>query len=110
MPNIYGLDGEAAEFTATAARLAREVLAPHAADVDTRARFPEESVAALGKAGLMGLLLPTAVGGAGQGPRAFAGVVEELARACGSTAMIYVMHTTAAQQLAASTTLAGRDA
>ena len=41
--------------------------------------------------------------------RAFAGVVEELAGACASTAMIYVMHVSAAQAIAASSILGARD-
>ena len=35
-------------------------------------------------------------------------MVEELARQCASTAMIYVMHVTAAKVIAGSTTLATR--
>jgi alkylation response protein AidB-like acyl-CoA dehydrogenase len=42
--------------------------------------------------------------------RTFAAVVEELATACPSTAMIYVMHVTAAQAIASSASLDGRDA
>jgi alkylation response protein AidB-like acyl-CoA dehydrogenase len=43
-------------------------------------------------------------------PRAFAAVVEELAAADASAAMIYVMHVTGAQAIASSETLADRDA
>jgi alkylation response protein AidB-like acyl-CoA dehydrogenase len=64
----------------------------------------------LAKTGLYGLCVERARGGLGEGPRAFCAVVEELATACGSTAMVYVMHVTAAQPIAASRTLAGRDA
>ena len=45
MPHPYGALDPA--NTATATRLAQEVLSRHAADVDVRGRFPEESVAAL---------------------------------------------------------------
>jgi alkylation response protein AidB-like acyl-CoA dehydrogenase len=55
------------------------------------------------------LCIPAALGGRGQGPRTFVACVEELARSCPSTAMIYVMHVTAAQAIAASQTLVGRD-
>jgi alkylation response protein AidB-like acyl-CoA dehydrogenase len=41
--------------------------------------------------------------------RAFAAVAEELATACGSTAMIYVMHVAAAQAIASGTPLGSRD-
>ncbi len=109
MQHVYRLDEAATAIVATTADIARSTLARHAAEVDARARFPEESVTALAREGLLGLCVPTTLGGKGQGPRAFAGVVEELAQACASTAMIYVMHVTAAQAVTASTTLAGRD-
>ncbi len=109
MQHVYRLDEAATAIVATAADIARSTLARHAAEVDARARFPEESVTALAREGLLGLCVPTTLGGRGQGPRAFAGVVEELAQACASTAMIYVMHVTAAQAMTASATLAGRD-
>jgi alkylation response protein AidB-like acyl-CoA dehydrogenase len=64
---------------------------------------------AIAEAGLYGLCLPRDAGGRGEGMRAFAGVVEELATACSSTAMVYVMHVAAAQPIAASPTLEGRD-
>ncbi|MGH8527838.1 MAG: acyl-CoA dehydrogenase family protein, partial [Gammaproteobacteria bacterium] len=89
--------------------MATEVAASNAADVDARGRFPTESMRALAEAGLYGLCLSKDVGGKGEGMRAFAGVVEELAGACGSTAMVYVMHVAAAQAINTSSTLAGRD-
>ena len=101
MATMYGLE-ETNEFVRTAASIAKEVLAPHAADVDSKGRFPSEGVSALASAGFLGLCVPTELGGRGQGPRVFAAVVEELAQACASTAMVYVMHVTAAQAIAAS--------
>ena len=83
--------------------------ARHAAEVDAQARFPKEGMDALAKAGLWGLCVPAALGGQGAGPHAFCAVVEEVAQACASTAMVYVMHVTAAQMIAASSTLAGKD-
>jgi alkylation response protein AidB-like acyl-CoA dehydrogenase len=91
-----------------AARLAAAILAQHADDVDAGGRFPAESVAALRERGLLGLCVPRESGGLGQGRAAFAGVTEQLAQACGSTAMIYVMHVVATQVIVASETLADR--
>ncbi|HEY7957011.1 MAG TPA: acyl-CoA dehydrogenase family protein [Polyangia bacterium] len=110
MPHVYGLDEQSQKSADTAARLAKEVLARHAGEVDTQARFPEESLAALAREGFYGLCVEKSLGGKGQGPRAFAAVVEELARACGSTAMIYVMHVVGAQAIASSATLGEKDA
>ena len=109
MPHPYRLSNNASQHHATAASIARETLAAHAADVDASARFPGESIDALGRAGLLGLTLPTTHGGLGEGMRAFAAVTEELALACGSTAMIYVMHVAASQAIASGQNLAGRD-
>lgn len=108
MPHVYGLDPTAAALAAKAAALGKDVLARHAQEVDREGRFPGEAMRALADAGLWGLCLPKADGGLGAGPAAFAAVVEELAQHCGSTAMVYVMHVTASQMVAASTTLADR--
>ena len=109
MAHVYGLDEAATPIATTAAELARTTIALHAADVDARGRFPEESIAALARAGLLGVCVPAALGGLGQGPPAFAAVAEEPAQACASTAMVTVMHVAATQAVAASTTLADRD-
>lgn len=110
MSHPYRLSPSALQHLTTATSIARDVVATHAADVDASARFPAESIAALSRAGLLGLTLPTSHGGQGEGMRAFAAVTEELAAACGSTAMIYVMHTAAAQAIASAPALADRDA
>lgn len=110
MPHPYRFPITAAPHVSTAASIARDVLATHAGDVDAKARFPQESLDALARAGLLGLTLPASHGGQGEGMRAFAAVTEELAMACGSTAMIYVMHVAASQAIASAPSLAGRDA
>jgi alkylation response protein AidB-like acyl-CoA dehydrogenase len=109
MPNVYGLDDAAAQFVASMEKIAADVARPAAAHVDENARFPSETLDALAAGGFLGLCVPTASGGKGQGPRAFVGVIEELSAACPSSAMIYVMHVSAAQAVAASKTLASRD-
>ena len=74
----------------------------HADSVDIDGRFPQEAVTALRSSGLLGLVLPTTVGGMGKGPQELTQVVSALAAACGSTAMIYLMHTAAAVTVAAA--------
>lgn len=78
------------------------VAGQHAERVDAEGVFPTEAVEALRGSGLMGLVLPTEVGGRGAGPLEFAEAVTELAAACGSTAMIYLMHVSAAVTVAAA--------
>jgi alkylation response protein AidB-like acyl-CoA dehydrogenase len=88
--------------------VAREVLARHAEDVDRRARWPGESLDALGAAGLLGLTVPRECGGAGAGPRTFAAVTRTLAEQCASTAMVYLMHVCATQVVVGSKAFAAR--
>jgi alkylation response protein AidB-like acyl-CoA dehydrogenase len=109
MAHPYHLDSSARSVVAHAAELATLVLARHAAEVDATGRFPRESLTALAGAGLLGLTLPASHGGKDSGMRVFAGVTEELAAACGSTAMIYVMHVAAAQAIVSGERLASRD-
>jgi alkylation response protein AidB-like acyl-CoA dehydrogenase len=108
MTDVYGLDAATGRWRQAAATLAAEVLAPHAAEVDSQARFPTEGMTALARGGFYGLCLDSQFGGHEQGPAVFAAVVEELARQCASTAMIYVMHTAAAKVIESSATLSTR--
>ena len=73
-------------------RVIEDVVAPNAAETDRTGAFPRANVDALAQAGILGLCSATEVGGGGQGPRAAAEVVEGLATACASTAMIVMMH------------------
>ncbi|WP_112468895.1 acyl-CoA dehydrogenase family protein [Streptomyces triticisoli] len=73
----------------------RETVEPLAGEVDRAGRFPGEGVRALAEAGLLGLLGSPEDGGGGGDLRQAAGVVERLAGACGSTAMVLLMHYTA---------------
>jgi alkylation response protein AidB-like acyl-CoA dehydrogenase len=76
----------------TLSRVIEEVVAPAAAHVDETGAFPRAAVEALGKVGLLGLISAREVGGLGEGHRAATLVVEALARACASTAMVVCMH------------------
>jgi len=73
-----------------------------AREVDATATFPEATVTALRKSGLLGLTLPTDIGGLGGSPQDLVDVLSPLAGACGSTAMVYLMHLTAAAAVAAA--------
>ncbi len=69
-----------------------DVVAPAADEIDRSGTFPRAAVSALGEAGLLGLASSRDVGGGGQSFAGAAPVIEELARACGSTAMVVLMH------------------
>lgn len=76
-------------------RIITDVVEPNAKTVDEQGVFPTEAIRALGKAGFLGLSVPVDLGGAGASASEFSHVVIELAKACASTAMVYVMHVTA---------------
>ncbi len=69
---------------------------------DSDAKFPTDSVRALKDAGLLGLTLPTEIGGLGGGPVDLVECVSAVASACGSTSMIYLMHISSAMVTAAA--------
>jgi alkylation response protein AidB-like acyl-CoA dehydrogenase len=73
-------------------RIADEQIAPYAADVDEKARFPREALDALAQAGWLGLTIPTDYDGQGQGMRVACATLDEIAQRCASTAMVYLMH------------------
>lgn len=82
-----------------AADIARQTLAPQAAHVDRTGAFPREGVKALAASGLLGLMVPRAYGGQGEGPATCARVLEELAAGCASTAAIYLFHSQVVRRL-----------
>ncbi|MCA9241466.1 MAG: acyl-CoA dehydrogenase family protein [Planctomycetales bacterium] len=89
---LYRLSEEQADTVAHARVIAEQTLAVHSHDVDRQGRFPEESVGALGDAGFCGLNIPKSLGGKEMSLRVVAAVIDELARHCASTAMIFTMH------------------
>lgn len=73
-------------------RIATDVASRHATDVDTKARFPSESIAALREAGVLSAPVPRELGGAGCGLRELSQLCATLAQACGSSGMVLAMH------------------
>ena len=86
------------------------VVAPAAREVDARGQFPEASIRALGEAGTLGILSAADVGGAGGSLRQAAETIEALAGACGSTAMVVLMHYAAVPVIEANGPRATREA
>jgi alkylation response protein AidB-like acyl-CoA dehydrogenase len=66
---------------------------------DRDAKFPTASMQALAAQGLLGLTLPPEVGGLGGSPSELVTAVRAVAGACGSTAMVYLMHLASAAVL-----------
>jgi len=71
---------------------AEKELAPRAEEVDAKGQFPWEAIRKMGELGLLGLNVPEAYGGAGADMVSYALAIEEIARACGSTALTVAAH------------------
>jgi alkylation response protein AidB-like acyl-CoA dehydrogenase len=90
-----------ARVVETATRLAREELAPRAADYDRDARNPLDSWRALARAGFLGVTIPRAHGGLALDMPTYVAVIRTLAGGCASTAMTLHMHSTVMRFIAA---------
>jgi butyryl-CoA dehydrogenase len=71
-----------------AREFAQKEVAPIAAEIDEKARFPMENVRKMGELGFMGLTVSEEYGGAGADTLAYVIAIEEIARVCASTAVI----------------------
>jgi alkylation response protein AidB-like acyl-CoA dehydrogenase len=74
----------------SAAKLAKTVIQPRAADIDKTEEYPWHNVKALTEAGFMGMTIPETYGGQGASYLDAVLVVEEMAKVCGVTARIVV--------------------
>ncbi len=82
MPD-FSLTPEQESLRDLARKFARTEMAPHAAEADRTARFPEEIYRKAYDLGLTNLNVPTEYGGSGLGALDQCLIVEELAHACG---------------------------
>ncbi|MCY4665159.1 MAG: acyl-CoA dehydrogenase family protein [Acidimicrobiaceae bacterium] len=86
----WELTDEQQALRAEARTLAREVIAPRAAEVDRSEQYPWGNVEALQQAGFTGMTVPAAFGGPGRSLLDAVLVVEEMAKVCGVTGRIAV--------------------
>ena len=77
---------------ARARAVGAEIAARHADAVDRDGRFPTEAFDALREQGLLGVMVPADLGGAGASLFDVAAACHALARGCAATGMIYAMH------------------
>ena len=76
----FDLNDEHELIRQTARRLAKDVIAPRAAEVDATSEYPDDYFEAFKAADLLGITLPTEVGGADAGTMALTLAVEEVAK------------------------------
>ena len=86
------LDDVHLQVRETARRFSDEVVAPAARDLDEKEEFPTAIVKQMAELGFLGLPYPEEYGGAGLDTLAYVIAVEEIARACGSTAITLAAH------------------
>jgi alkylation response protein AidB-like acyl-CoA dehydrogenase len=88
MENFFDLPSEYKELRASVRALSEKEIALHAQAVDEDHRFPQEAKVALIKNGLYAAHVPTEFGGDGADALATVLIIEEVARACGSSSLI----------------------
>ncbi len=85
----YFLTEEQTMIRDLAAQIAREKIAPRAAELDESGEFPWDVVETMAKSDLYRVFIPTEYEGLGGGCFELCLVVEELSRACGGIALCY---------------------
>jgi alkylation response protein AidB-like acyl-CoA dehydrogenase len=84
----FALSETQAFIRETARDFAIREVAPKAAEIDEAERFPSEVLRGLADLGLLAINVPLEAGGSGAGPIASALAIQEIARACASTAVM----------------------
>jgi len=91
-PLTFTLSPEQHDIRDMVRELAEKEFAPRAAEVDRNHRFPRENFELLASSDLCGLIFPEEYGGVGMDHVSYAIVVEELAKACATTSVLYSAH------------------
>ncbi|SEH90937.1 Acyl-CoA dehydrogenase [Mycolicibacterium rutilum] len=86
--DAFQLSDEHNELRAVMRDLCDKEIAPHAADVDEKARYTDEALAALTASGMAAIHIPEEYGGQGGDSVAACIVIEEVARVCASSSLI----------------------
>ena len=86
--DAFKLSDEHIELRAVLRDLCDKEIAPHAADVDEKARYTDEALAALTASGMAAIHIPEEYGGQGGDSVAACIVIEEVARVCASSSLI----------------------
>ena len=83
----------------TARRVAREKVAPRAAEIDESGEYPDDIFATYRDVGLLGLTIPTEYGGSGAGFLALVLAVEEVAKHCNASSLILLLSALSTQPI-----------
>ncbi|MBS4178675.1 acyl-CoA dehydrogenase family protein [Lederbergia citrea] len=92
MPTLFEETIKPEEVKEKIQSLVEDVIRPNADRLDREGEFPSENLASLGKAGWNSIFLPKELGGLELDYQSFGIVVQEIAKACPSTALVYSMN------------------
>ena len=88
---VYTIPQEHLDFCATIGQIAREKIAPRAAEIDERAEYPWDVRRVLAEQDILGLPFPAEYGGTGTGTLMLNMAVEEIAKVDASCALILMV-------------------
>ena len=91
VPTPYEIPREALDLRDMVRRLAQEKIAPRAAEIDRKAEYPWDVRELLASHDVLGLPFSEDVGGTGTGTLVLQMAVEEIAKACASSALILMI-------------------
>ena len=91
LAELYTIPREHLDFRDTIRQIARERIAPRAAEIDEKAEYPHDLRRLLAEHDVLALPFETEHGGTGTGTLMLNMAVEEIAKACASTALILMI-------------------
>src|SRR5690242_8861388 len=91
LAELYTVPQEHLDFRDTIRQIAQERIAPRAAEIDEKAEYPHDLRALLSEQDILGLPFETEHGGTGTGTLMLNMAVEEISKACASTALILMV-------------------
>jgi alkylation response protein AidB-like acyl-CoA dehydrogenase len=89
---MFGLTEEQKQLQSSVRAFAEGEIAPHVSEWDEKSEFPHDVVKKLGEMGLLGVIFPESLGGAGMGYVEYVLAIEELSRVDGSVGIIVAAH------------------
>ena len=91
LAELYTIPRDHLDFRDAIRQIARERIAPRAAEIDEKAEYPHDLRRLLAEQDILGLPFETEHGGTGTGALMLNMAVEEIAKACASTALILMI-------------------
>src|SRR5205807_1692279 len=91
LADVYTIPQEHLDFRDTIRQIAQERIAPRAAEIDEKAEYPQDLRELFAEQDLFGLPFETEYGGTGTGTLMLNMAIEEVSKACASTALMLMI-------------------